>query len=209
MGFDTKGDNSLGDYAGDAWNWLKDRGGDALKQVGLGGATTADESKMNNLNAVGGGALGFAGTAQGNYNAFTGQGMQSLAALRALAEGKNSVSAEQLRQGMQQGVSAQHAMAAGASPQNAAMAARNASNNMSRLSYGLSGQQAVAGLAERNQAQQAYANMLAQLRGQDLQGTLGGYNAATGAYSGGLNGQRDPTMLAQWSPIVAGAMKAI
>src|SRR3954465_7339989 len=44
----------------------------------------------------------FANTAQGNYNNMTAQGNAQLQALRDLQSGKNSVSAEQLRQGLQQ-----------------------------------------------------------------------------------------------------------
>lgn len=202
------GDNSLGDYASDAWNWLKGSGSDIAQKIGLGGATTADLAKMANLNNVGGQSLGFANQNRANYGTLTAQGMASLQRLNELANGKNSVSAMQLQQGNQQALAAQQAMAASANPANAAMAARNAAQNMGRLQYGLSGQQAVAGLQERNQAQQAAAGLLGTLRGQDLQGTLGGYNAATGAYSGGLNGSRDPTILQQGAPIVAGAMRA-
>lgn len=199
------GDNSLGDYVSDyggrAWNWLG--------QNGLGGATASDQAKMNNLNAVGQGAMGFAGQAQGNYGQLTQQGMGALNGLAATANGQNSVSAEQLRQGLQTNLAQQQSLAAGASPQNAAMAARQAAANSAKLGYGLSGQQAVAGQAERNAAQGQYASLLGSMRGQDLQGTLGGYGAATGAYSDGLNGKNDPTVLSQVSSIIPGLAKVL
>jgi hypothetical protein len=156
-------------------------------------STDADKAQRKRLNSLGEGGLGLSGTGQAGYNAMTGRLNGALDDLQATAQGRNSVAAEQLRQGMQQGQAAQMSMAAAASPQNAAMAARNAANNMSRLGYGLSGQQALAGLQERQQAQQAYAGLLGQARGQDLQLALGGYNAALGAYTGGLNGQATPS----------------
>ena len=204
-----QGDNSLGDYANSAWNWAKGTGAGILKDIGLNGNTPGDQQKIDNLNGVGGQAMGFAGDAQGNYNKLSGLGYGALNQLQATANGQNSVSAEQLRQGLQSNLANQQSMAASASPNNAAMAARNAAQNMGRLGYGMAGQQAVAGLAERNQAMSQYGNLLGTLRGQDLQGTLGGFNAATGAYSGGLNGSRDPTLVQQWAPIVAGAAKAL
>jgi hypothetical protein len=85
------------------------------------------------------------------------------------------------------------------------MAARNAANNMARLGYGLSGQQALAGLQERQQAQQAYANLLGQARGQDVQAAPGGYNTAASSYGGGLNGSREPSNSAQIANAIAGA----
>ena len=180
-----------------------------LKDIGLGGASSSDEQKMNNLNGVGAGAMGFAGQAQGDYNNLTGQGQRALSGLSDIANGQRSVSAEQLRQGLQQNLASQQAAAASAAPGNSAMAARNAAMNMNRAAYGLSGQQAVAGLAERNQAQGQDANLLGQMRGQDVQGAVGGYNAASGAYGGGLNGQRDPTIAQQWAPIVQGVAKGL
>ena len=201
--------HSMGDELSDGWNWLKGEASGPLQEIGLGGNTPSDNTKINNLNTVGGQAMGFSGINQGQYNQLGAQGMGALSNLQALANGQNSVSAEQLRQGLQSNLANQQSMAAGASPNNAAMAARNAAQNMGRLGYGMAGQQAVAGLQERNQAQGQYANLLGTLRGQDLQGSLGGLNAATGAYGGGLNGQRDPTLISQWGGPISGAIKAI
>ena len=170
--------HSIGDELGDAWNWTKDNVGGALKDIGLNGNTPGDDQKIANLNGVGAGAMGFAGQAQGNYGQLTQQGMGALNGLQDIANGGRSVSAEQLRQGLQQNLASQQAAAASAGPGNAAMAARNGMMNMSRMGTGLAGQQAVAGLAERNQAQGQYGQLLGQMRGQDLQGTLGGYGAA-------------------------------
>lgn len=130
-------------------------------------------------------ASGFADQGQAGYGAMTQEAAQARDYLRRLASGENSVSAEQLRQGNQQNLAAQRSFAASASPQNATMAARTAANNMNRASMGLSGQQAIAGLAERNAAQQGLANMIMQERGQDMNVALGSRqnaNAALGAY---------------------------
>jgi hypothetical protein len=181
--------------------------GEFLKKIGLNGASESDEEKMRRLNQAGAAAQDFAGQAQQNYGNMTGRLNGSLDSLQALANGQNSVSALQLKQAQQQNLASQRSMAAGAAPGNAAMAARGAAMNMGRIGYGLAGQQAVAGLQERNQAQQAYANMLGQARGQDMQGALGGLGTAVSAYGGGLNGQRDPTLAQQWMPIAQNVAK--
>lgn len=118
--------------------------------------------------------------------------------LRGQMQGQNSVSAEQLRQGLQQQQAAQMSMAA-SNPGNP-MAARTAAMQMARSGYGMAGQQALAGLQERNNA----ATQLGQSYGQqgqlqlgqgqlalgrssqDLQAGLGGYNAANNAYGQSL-----------------------
>ncbi len=181
--------------------------GDALHQVGLNGASEADQAKMDRLNSVGSQGMGFAGDARANYNNMTQRLGGSLDYLQGQMQGRNSVAAEQLRQGQQANLAQQQSFAAGAMPGNAAMAARTAANNMGRLGYGLAGQQALAGIAERNAAAQQYASLLGQARGQDLQGTLGGYGVGVSAYGGGLNGQRDPTFADQFLlPALNGAM---
>ena len=90
-----------------------------------------------------------------------------IAYLQRIARGEDSVSAEQLRQGLQQNLGAQRSMAAGASPQNQAMANIQASRNAMTLGAGLAGQQAVAGMQERQQAQMALSQMLAERRAQE------------------------------------------
>lgn len=111
------------------------------------------------------------------------QMMQQMAYQNALAHGQNSVSAEQLQQGLQQNVAAQQSMAAGAAPQNQVMAARTAMMQTGRLGAGLAGQQAVAGLQERQQASQLAAQLAEQMRQQSLQATLGGQGGALNAYT--------------------------
>ena len=179
--------------------------GGVLNQLGLNGPTPGDRAKMDRLNRVGSDAMGFAGQARNNYSALSGRLHGALDDLQAQARGENSVSALQLQQAQDRNLAAQRSMAASASPQNQAMAARTAAMQMGQLGYGLAGQQALAGLMERQQAQQAYASLLGQARGQDMQGTLGGYGAAAGAYGGGLNAQRDPTLAGQLAGGLAGA----
>lgn len=119
----------------------------------------------------------------GEMNALRGQ-------LGELAQGKDSISAEQLRQALQQQLAQQRSAVAGAGP-NAAMAARTAMNNMGRASYGMAGQQAQAGIAERNAAMQQLAQLLMGQRGQDLQATLGGRGLAIQGLGGAVNPQDD------------------
>lgn len=123
----------------------------------------------------------FAGAAEGGYGAMTREMAKDRSFLRDLASGKNSVAGEQLRQGMQQNIAGQQAMAASAAPGNQAMAARNASMNAARVGSGLAGQQAVAGLQERQMAGQQLAAMNQAQRGQDINAALGARgNAITG-----------------------------
>lgn len=123
-----------------------------------------------------------------SYGRMGSELLQEQDAQRRYARGKDSVSAEQLRQGIQQLQSQQQSMAAGASPANAAMAARQASANAARIGGGLAGQQAVAGLQERQQAQQSLNNMMLAQRQQDLQAALGGQQNAISAQNAAMGG---------------------
>lgn len=101
--------------------------------------------------------------------------------LNRLMQGQDSMSAEQLRQGLQQVQNQQMSMAAGARPSNAAMAARNASLGAALAGGGMSGQAAMAGIAERQAANQALSQLNLGQRQQDLNAALGGQqNALTG-----------------------------
>lgn len=147
--------------------------------------------------------------AQQGQNAWAGynqQGQGVLAALQRQAQGGSSVSAEQLRQGLQQNQATQMSMAAGASPQNAAMAARTAAIQSGRLGAGLAGQQAVAGLQERNQAQQQYAGLLQGLSGQAANIGLGAQQAAIQGYGASNAGAPERSWLDKYGgAIIAGA----
>lgn len=142
----------------------------------------------------------FARSTQEGYNQLGQRAGGALDYLQAQSRGENSVSAEQLRQALSQNVAAQRSMAASASPQNAAMAARTAAIQAARLGSGLAGQQAIAGLAERNQAQQQYAGLLQGLRGQDLQATMGSRGQAIGAFSPQSAGTPEKGFLEKYGP---------
>ena len=159
--------------------------GGLLGVLGLGSGDPSNPFRnAQGNNAAQGNAFGNA--AAGQYGANQAGINQSIAALQAQANGQNSVSAMQLAQGQQANLAAQQSMAASANPQNAAMAARNAAYNMNSSNYGLSGQQAVAGLQERNQAQSALGQLQLGQSGQNLQGALGGYGVANQGYGNAL-----------------------
>jgi hypothetical protein len=149
----------------------------------------------------------FAGQATKGYQALGARGTGALDALQATANGQNSVSAEQLRQGLLQQQGQLQSMAASARPGNSAMAARQAMIQSGRLGAGLAGQQAIAGLQERNQAQQAYGGLLQGLRGQDLQGVLGGRSGALQGYSAANAGQPAPSDLQKYGPMIMGGLQ--
>jgi hypothetical protein len=149
----------------------------------------------------------FAARGVNNYGDLTGLGRGSLQQLGQQAQGQRSVSAEQLRQALGQNQAAQMSLAAGASPRNAAMAARTAAIQTGRLGAGLAGQQAVAGLQEQNQAQQQYAALLQGLRQQDLQAALGSQQNALSAYGGY---KPEGSFIDKWGqPIAAGFGAAV
>lgn len=150
----------------------------------------------------------FANRGQQGYGDMTAEMAQQRQFLMDLASGKHSVSAEQLRQGMQQNIAGQQSMAAGARPANAAMAARTAMMNSGRIGSGLAGQTALAGLMERQQAQQALAQLNLGQRGQDLQAALGSRGNAINAYGNVLGQPKGPSTAesaAQTAAMVAAA----
>jgi len=124
-----------------------------------------------------GGASGRAGSMSQlggkNYEKAGKDALDAEDMLRRRARGEESLSAEQLRQGLQQNVSAQRSMAAGAGRGGQSAAMRNAMINSARMGSGLAGQQALAGIAERQAAQDALTRAIMQRRGQDLQAGLG------------------------------------
>jgi hypothetical protein len=139
----------------------------------------------------------------------TGYG-QSMGHLGRIMRGEESLSGEQLRQGLQQNVAGQQAMAAGARPGNAAMAARTAQNNAAMMGAGLAGQQATAGIQERQGAASQLGNL-------GLQGALGGRGQAIDAF-GRIEEQRGnrfgamaqvPTAGERGTGLLAGALGAL
>jgi hypothetical protein len=153
------------------WNW-SGAGNTISNVLGIGSGDPSNPYRQGLSQLGQQGASGFI-QGQNGLNA-------SIQDLRNQANGANSVSGQQLQQGLQQNLANQSSMAASASPQNAAMAARNAAMNMGRLGYGLAGQQAIAGQQERNQAQQALGQLQLGQSAQNLQAGLGGYGAALG-----------------------------
>lgn len=173
------------------------------------GAQQANQQGRAGLVGNAGNAAGFAGGAAGNYGVDTGNMNAQAGYLQQQQNGQNSVSAEQLRQGLQQNLGAQQSMAAGATPQNAAMAARTAAIQSGRLGSAAAGQQAIAGLQERNQATQNLASLYGTMRGQDLQGALGGYGAANQGYGQLINQQGDQGWLQRNAGAISGIGGAI
>ena len=144
--------------------------------------SSSAKNQRSDLDETGLASNQFAEYNQGGYMALGAEAAAQREALRRQASGQDSLSSEQLRQGLQQNLASQRSMAAGAAPGNAAMAARNAAMNMGRSASGMAGQAALAGIQERRAAQDALAQMILQQRGQDLQGALGARQTAAGAY---------------------------
>lgn len=159
----------------------------------------ANAEQRKDLNNQGGMASWFADQGQAGFGRLGGEADALRAALARQAQGQGLVSSEMLRQGLQQNVAAQHAMAASASPQNQAMAARTAAMQAGRLGAGMSGQAALAGMQERAAAQQALAQFLLNQRQQELQAALGSRQNAISAY-GGITPEK--SKLEQWQPII-------
>jgi hypothetical protein len=143
------------------------------------------EEQRAKLTATGDASNQFAGVGEAGYQGMTEEMARRRQALQRIADGRDSVSAEHLRQGLGQQLSMHRSMAAGASPANSAMAARTAAIQMGRAQTGLAGQQALAGLAERQQAQQALSQLDLGQRGQDLQAALGARGTAVQAFGSG------------------------
>lgn len=189
------------------FDWLYKPAVGTLEDAGIISKSDLSNPYRTGLNQNAQQAGQFANQAGRNYGANQRGLNDSIAALRATANGQNSVSAEQLRQGNQQALSGQRSFAASASPQNAAMAARTGAMQMGRLNSALAGQQAVAGLQERNQAQQALGQLQLGQSGQNLQGTLGGYGASNQAYGTAL-GTPEKNWLERNKNVVDAAGKA-
>lgn len=155
---------------------------------------SADANRQKELEAAAAAAGNFANQGEAGYGNLTGNLASDRAYLEGLRSGQNSLSAEQLRQGLSQQHAQQRSMAASASPQNAAMAARIAANNMARASYGMSGQAAMAGIAERNAAAGQLSNLDLQQRGQDIEVGLGSrQNQMTGLGANKPDKPKDPS----------------
>lgn len=152
--------------------------------VGMTDESESAKKQRSDLDETGLAANQFAEHNQGQYQQLAGEAAAQREALRRQASGQDSLSSEQLRQGLQQNLASQRSMAASAAPGNAAMAARNAAMSMGRAASGMSGAAAAAGIQERRAAQDALSQMILQQRGQDLQGALGSRQNAISGYGG-------------------------
>lgn len=152
---------------------------------------------------------GFADTAQQGYGQLGGEAAAQRDYLRRLASGQDSVSAEQLRQGLQQNVNSQVSMAAGAPVRDQAVAARTAMINAGRLGSQAAGAQSLAGLQERQMAQQGLSSMILQQRGQDLNATLGARQGAIQGYGAGNAGTPEKSWLEKYGPAIQSGASAI
>lgn len=169
-----------------------------------GSGSAGNTAARGGLASNGAAAQGFAQQGAAGYAGGTQSLTEALRGVREQASGERSVSRETLRQALQQNVSAQQSAAAGAAPANQPMAARTAAIQSGRLQSGLAGQQAIASMQEQNAAQQALVQALLGQRGQDLNATLGGYNASSSAYGGAVNPNDDKS----WSEKNAALLSA-
>ncbi len=172
---------------------------------GWGDESQSSIDKRNNLNETASAANSFADQGQNNYGAMTAEAQGAREALRGLANGQNSLAAEQLRQGLQQNMNAQRSMAASASSSNSPMAALHAAQNMGRMGAGMSGEAAMAGIAERQAAQKALADMIMAQRQQDANVALGSRQNAIGGFVGTTP---DKSTLEKWAGPIAGGLGA-
>lgn len=124
-------------------------------------------------------------------------------ALRRRAAGQDSLSAEQLRQGLGQQLAMQQSMAAGASPANQAMAARTAMMGANRAATGMAGNAALAGIQERSAAEKALQDMILGQRQQDIQASLGSSQNAIGALTGY---KPEGSFLDKWGGAISGGL---
>lgn len=170
----------------------------------VGGVADDSQSAIDqrrNLEAQGRSASDFAGQGEYGFGMLGGEAQREREYLRRLASGEDSVSAEQLRQGLQQNLSGQRSLAAGASPQNSVMAARTAAMQSARLGSGFAGQQAVAGLQERQLAHRQLTDAIIQQRQQELQAALGSRQNAISGYGGY---KPEGSTLDKWGNAIAG-----
>ncbi len=157
--------------------------------LNLGDESEEAKAKRANLNRQGREASDFAALGQHNFGKLGAESGTLREQLARQARGEDSVSREMLRQGLQQNLSAQRSMAAGAAPNNQAMAARTAAMQMGRMGAGMSGQAAIAGLQEKKDAQGLLGQMLMQQRQQELAAALGSRGNAITAFGGGDTGK--------------------
>jgi hypothetical protein len=172
----------------------------------LGKESDSAVAKRENLNNQGAMSSWYADQAQNGYMQMGNEAGQARDYLRRLGRGEESVAKEQLRQGMEQNMAQQRSMAASASPQNAAMAARTAAMSMGRMNAGMSGQAALAGIQERQAANKMLNDSILQQRQQDAQVSLGARQNATAAYGGTTP---EGSFMDKYAPPLTGTLGAI
>lgn len=165
-------------YNPGSWNWGK------ANPFNWGDESESAKAQRGDLKNQADQADAFRDQAQAGYGSLTTEagGMRDM--LRRQATGENSLSAEQLRQGLQQQQASQMSMAAGAAPQNAAMAARTGAIQMGRNQATMAGQAAMAGIAERQAALKAWQDAILEQRRQDASTALGAGQNAINATTG-------------------------
>jgi hypothetical protein len=140
---------------------------------GAAGMTAQDQARMNTV------------APQAGESSFRNGQAQLLDRLQHQMNGTDSLAAEQLRQQAGQNVAQQQGFAASARPGGAQLASLTAATNAGQINQGLAGQQAMAGIAERNAATNAYGQAIGQARGQDLQNSQ--FNAGANLQQQGIN----------------------
>ncbi len=171
--------------AGFSLNPLSWTGIGAVGEFGgpIGGELSEDEKRRQALlEEAAGAAGGFANRGERGFGRLGNDANAVRDMLQQHATGQQSFSREALRQGLGQQLSQQRSMAAGV---NSPMGALTAANNMARASYGMSGQAALADIAERQAFAKALADTTLQQRQQELQAALGSRgNQMTGLGAG-------------------------
>lgn len=185
---------------------LDPRSGRTGAQGIAGGISGADdrpgeEEQRRGLMDQGERAGHFATIGEAGYGGLGLEGDQARQFLRDQAMGKVSLSGEQLRQGLQQQLAMQQSMAQGGAPQNAAMNARTAMMGAGRASSAMAGNQAIAGIQERQAAQKALMDAILGQRAQDMQVALGSRQNAIAGYGGVTPGK---SWLDSWGGAIMG-----
>lgn len=165
-------------------NGIKTPFGNTNNMPDPGAESESAKRQREMLEQQGAAASGFAGVGEQGYGATGIEAQQARDYLRRVANGQDSLSREQLRQGLQQQLAMQRSYAASAPPSNQAMAARTAANNMGRASSGMSGNAAMAGIQERNAANLALNDAILKQRQQDMQVALDSRRNAISGYGG-------------------------
>jgi hypothetical protein len=167
--------------------------------------TDAEKQRKSQLYGQAAAAGDFAQQQQSQFGALQRSQANNVNALQRVANGQNSVSAEQLRQATAANQAQQMSMAAGAGgTPNAAGAARTAAIQAGRLGAGLAGQQAVAGLQERQQAQSSLANALGTYGGQALSAAQGARGQAIQGYGSQEAGAPEQSWLQKYGGAIIG-----